>query len=140
MAWQRVRIPLPEDLSAAQRRRAGEIIVQGIVDRTKQGMGIRKAGDSFRHKPFADYSKSYLEYKKAKGKYRGNVDLTFEGKMLAALKLLSHEKGSVLIGFDNGTEENDKAEWNRVGTNSPNRDFLGMTRSEIRAVVKSVKD
>jgi len=139
MTWQRVRIPLPEDLNAAQRREAGKMIVEGIIDRTQQGMGIMKAGDSFRHKPFAEYSQSYLEYKQAQGKYRGNVDLTLEGEMLDGLQVLSHKKGSVLVGFKNGTIENDKAEWNQSGTKTPNRVFLGMTRSEIRAVVRSVK-
>lgn len=139
MAWQRIRIPLPEDMTAAERRRAGEMIVEGIVNRTQQGMGIRKSGDSFRLQPFAEYSEKYLEYKKSVGKYSGNVDLKLSGDMLEGLQMLSHEKGSVLIGFQNGTFANDKAEWNRVGTKTPNRDFLGLTRAEIRAVVRSVK-
>ncbi len=139
MAWQRIRIPLPEDLTAAQRRQAGQIIVDGIVQRTKQGVGIRKAGDSFRLKPFVEYSESYLEAKKKAGKYSGEVDLRFTGEMLDNLKMISQKKGSVLVGFQNNTSANDKAEWNRVGTKTPNRDFLGLTRSEIRAVVKTVR-
>lgn len=140
MAWQKIRIPIPEDLTASQRRELGDLIVSGIKDRTEQGMGVRKAGDSFRLKPFAEYSDAYLEKKKKAGKYSGNVDLTYSGEMLEGLQVLSHKKGSILVGFENGSSENDKAEWNRSGTSTPNRDFLGMTRSEIRAVVKAVRD
>lgn len=139
MAWQRIRIPVPEDLTAQQRREAGQAMVEGIVERTKQGMGIVQSGDRVRFKPFAEYSDDYLEKKRKAGKYSGNVDLKWTGEMLEGLKVISHQKGSILIGYDNGSKANDKAEWNRTGTSTPNRDFLGMTKSEIRAVVRSVK-
>lgn len=145
MAWQRVRIDLPDDLTPAQRKEAGRLIVEGIIERSQQGMGVRKAGDSFRHKPFAEYSEAYLDRKKKAGKYSGNVDLTLDGDMLAALDVISDKKGSVLIGFENGSEENSKAEGNITGSygGAPNprkaRNFLGLTRSEVRAVVKAVK-
>lgn len=139
MAWQRVRIPVPEDLNKNEREEAGRLMIEGIRDRTAQGMGIRQSGDRVRLKAFAEYSPEYLDKKKKAGKYSGAVDLKWTGDMMKALDVISHQKGSILIGFENGSEENDKAEWNREGTSTPNRDFLGMTKAEIRAVVKTVK-
>lgn len=62
--------------------------------------------------------------------------------MLAAIDLLSHRNGKLNIGFENGTEENAKADGNIRGTfGNPRsvakgRNFLGLTRGEINAILE----
>lgn len=144
--WQRIRIKIPENYGATERRAIGEEIVKTIRDRSKDGVGLKRVGPSGvgYEKPFTGYSASYarsLDFKNA-GKSKGNVNLTLSGDMLAAVKLLSHSKGSVLVGFENGTEENDRAEGNQLGSYgqpSPNprkaRKFLGVTSSEKEEIL-----
>lgn len=139
MAWQRVRIEIPETIGKNDREALGAEMVEWILARTDNGMGVSRSGDRVRLKEFAEYSDSYLEAKKAAGKYSGAVDLKLEGEMLRGLQVISHKKGSILIGFENGTIENEKAEWNISGTKTPNRDFLGLTKREVQALAKAYK-
>lgn len=133
--WTRTRIELPPELSPQQREQVGKDIIDFIIDRTKKGRNKL-------NRAFPGYSKSYiksLDFKIA-GKSPGRVNLTLSGDMLAALKVLSHKKGSVLIGFDNGTEENARAEGNILGTygGSPTgkkRDFLGITKKDLDVIL-----
>lgn len=110
-----------------------------MVQRTQDGKD--KYGE-----PFKPYSKEYiksLDFKNA-GKTR-HVDLTLSGDMLAALHLLSHRSGNLNIGFENGTEENAKAEGNILGSygRSPNpskaRDFLGIQPEKLAELIDYVQ-
>lgn len=140
MAWQRVKIEVPEDLSKAEREEIGEEFVNKMVENAINGEGVRANGDKFRRKSFPAYT---ADYEKVKG--QSNVDLTLSGEMLSALKVISHKKGVVMVGFDNGSEANAKAEGNILGSygREPNirkaRNFLGLIPSEVRAIVNSVK-
>lgn len=117
------------------------MIIERIVERTDQGKD--KNGRSF-----PGYSESYkksLDFKIA-GKSAGDINLQLSGDMLAAIKLLKANKGSLEIGFDRGTEENARADGNIRGTygsDSPNprkaRDFLGITDKELSRIIKHVK-
>lgn len=141
MAQQRVRLPLPEDLTPFQREQAGNLMANLMVDKANEGEGVKKSGDKFRRTQFPAYTK---EYKKKKG--QSNVDLEVTGNMLNALQYLSSKKGSVLVGYERGSSENGKAEGNVTGSygGSPNkrkaRNFLGLLKSEINAIVKEVRD
>lgn len=144
--WQRIRIKIPEDYSATERQAIGEEIVKTIRERSKDGIGLKSVRSTGvgSEKPFAGYSSSYvrsLDFKNA-GKSRGDVNLTLSGDMLAAIKVLSHSKGSVLVGFENGTEENDRAEGNQLGTYGQStpikgkaRKFLGITSEEKKEIL-----
>lgn len=140
MAWQKLDIPIPKDLTPSQRVELADLVVEHIVDRTDKG--IDKDG-----KRFPKYSKSYiksLDFKNA-GKSETKVNLQLSGDMLAALELLKHEKGMIRVGFERGSEENDKAEGNILGSygGDPNpkkaRDFLGIKPSKLKELIAYVK-
>jgi len=80
---------------------------------------------------------------KAAGKSR-SVDLTLSGDMLAAIELLGHKKGQITVGYENGTDENARAEGNQLGTygqKSPNpkkaRAFLGIAKEDLEKILRS---
>lgn len=139
MAWQRTRIELPEGLTPGERAQIGERIVELIRERTAEGVGIR----SGRRYSFPGYSKSYIESEafKAAGKSPNRVNLRLSEEMLSELRVLSTTPTSVLVGFDNGTDANAKAEGNQIGSygGSPNprkaRAFLGITQAELKSIL-----
>lgn len=134
--WQRIRLDIPDHLSPEERLKAANDIIEFIVDRSKKGYDKN-------NRKFPGYSESYvksLDFKIA-GKSSRSVDLTLSGDMLAALKLISHKPGTLLIGFDNGTNENDRADGNITGSygGSPNRkkarDFLGIQNKDLERIL-----
>ena len=127
MAWQKVRIDIPDRFGPADREMIAAEIIEFIVERT------RFEGRNKNNRPFTRYSK---EYAKAKGVSRSDVDLTVSGEMLDELDIISHRKGSILIGYENGTESNDKATWAKASDNGPVRDFLGITKKAVREIVR----
>jgi hypothetical protein len=144
MAWQKAKIKIPDDLLPKEREELAFAILEHIRERTKAGTGIRENGRTYN---FPGYSKSYqnsLDFKIA-GK-SSDVDLTLSGDMLDAMDLLSHKKGEILIGFENGSEDNGKAEGNQLGSygGSPNarkaRRFLGVNKSELAEILRGFKD
>jgi len=140
--WQRINLKIPADLKPAQRMALADLVIEHIYDRTIRG--VDKDGNRF-----AGYSKNYiksLDFKNA-GKSKSDVDLKLSGDMLAAMKMLSQKSGSLIIGFENGTPENAKAEGNILGTygqKSPirgkARDFLGLQDSKLSQLIAAVKD
>lgn len=140
--WQRVNIDISDyDLTPSQRAELGDLIIERIYERTTEES--RDANG----KKFPEYSKSYkdsLDFKVA-GK-SNSVDLQLSGDMLAAMKVLSVRGDTIRVGFENGTEENAKADGNIRGTygqDTPNpkkaRNFLGVTDAELRKLVKLIK-
>lgn len=138
MAWQRTRIELPETLKPSQRVEAAELIIEYIRERTRQGTGIRDNGRLY---DFPSYTKEYRAFKGS-----SKVDLTLSSEMLDELKILSIQKGSVNIGYENGSRANDKAEGNILGSygGSPNsrkaRSFLGVNRAELKAILAGFEE
>jgi len=117
-----------------------DLIVERIVARTQDGLD--REGKKFK-KYSPEYIKS-LDFEIA-GKSKGDINLTLSGDMLAALKPLKITDSQIVIGFDNGTEENARADGNIRGTygkptpdKSKARDFLGITRAELRDLLKEV--
>lgn len=147
MAWQRINIEIPEDLGPSQRLELADLIIEHIVDRTDRGLD--KDGKRFpKYSSKSNYSPNYvrsLDFKNA-NKSNSKINLQLSGDMLAALELISHRAGSLIIGYQNGTEENDKAEGNILGSygRSPNpslaRDFLGLQSAKLRELIRAVDD
>lgn len=126
-------IGLPDGIDRQTRLEIAEAAIDHIIDRTKNKKNIW-------NRRFIRYTK---EYAKRKGVARGSVDLTFDDKMLNAMKLIQERKNRLKIGYRKSSKENAKAEGNMLGTygnpspvTSP-RKFLGMTKKEIVALVKS---
>lgn len=117
------------------------MIVEKIVDRTLKG----KDKDGQR---FPGYSKSYkesLDFKNA-GKSASNINLELSGDMLAALEVLKEGKTYIEVGFEDGTDENARADGNIRGTygkqrgdKSKARDFLGISETELNRLIRNVK-
>lgn len=133
-------LEIPEDLTPTQRLQLADLVIEHIVDRTKRGLD--KDGD-----PFPKYSKEYiksLDFKNA-GKSASRVDLTLSGDTLAALALISQRNGQLIVGYQNGTRENDIAEGNILGSygGSPNaskaRDFLGIEGQKLAELIAYVQ-
>ena len=140
MVWIKKRIELPKKVSSkAARELIAAEVIEFIKGRTKKGLG--PSG-----KPWPGKAKQYSkEYQKKKGS--SLVDLTNKDEMLQALKLLSSNNKSLLIGYDNGTKENDKAEGNILGTyGQPSpipgkaRDFLGINKKTGPIQKKQLKE
>lgn len=141
--WQKIKIDLSGyGLSPDQKDEVADLIIERIVNRTDQGKDKN-------NRPFKEYSDSYkesLDFKIA-GKKGKPVNLQLSGDMLAALSVLDKTSRSVTIGFENGSEENAKADGNIRGTYgnpSPNpkkaRDFLGITIKELTDIIKFIKE
>lgn len=134
--WQRIAIEIPDYLTPAEREQLGDDIIEAIKRRTEKG--VDRNG-----KKFPAYSKAYTESMdfKIAGKSKNSVDLQLSGDMLASINLLSHRKGKLLIGFENGSDENARADGNITGSygGSPNpkraRDFLGLPDSELDKIL-----
>lgn len=128
--WQRFRLDAPEDFTPGMREALGKEVVEFIRRRTESGKD--KNGDKF-----IKYSKAYINSKafKIAGKSPSKVNLTLSGDMLIALDVLSHKSGSVLIGFEKGSEENARADGN-VQT----RDFMGIGDKDLENLIDKVRD
>lgn len=133
MTWQKTRINIDDDLGPAERQEVAEDIIEFIRDRTQRGIGLDGK--------FPGYTKQY-----AKKKGQTNVDLTLSSEMLESIELLSHKKGSLLIGFKNNTTANAKAEGNQTGSygRSPNsskaRPFLGLSLEDLDRIMESFEN
>jgi hypothetical protein len=138
MAWIRTTIDINEELGPLERQAVATEVIDKIIERTRE-RNIDKNG-----RKLPGYSKSYRNSDdfKIAGKSAGSVDLTLTGDMLDSLKLLSHRKGKIVIGFDkDDTVNNGKAEGNIKGTYGQSkpipgkqRDFLGLPKTEILSI------
>jgi len=136
---QKTTIHLDPEYTKDERLVIGQEIIDFIVKRTQE-----KNKDK-NNNTFPDYSKEYvksLDFKIA-GKSKSDVNLTLSGDMLAAMQILNDRKGLVTIGFQNGTEENAKADGNIRGTYGQSRgskkkarDFLGLTQKDLDTILK----
>jgi hypothetical protein len=146
MAWQNFKVDLKGlGLDADQRDEVADLVIERIVNRSDQGMGLN--ADGTRLKKFPGYSESYkksLDFAIA-GKQGKPVNLQLSGDMLAAIKVLKSTNQGVWIGFDDESE-NAKAEGNILGTygsDNPKpgkaRNFLGITNQELMKIVDFVK-
>ncbi len=135
--WQRVRISIPGRFGPSDREAIGDDVVEFIRQRSESGKNKN-------NRTFPKYTDEYvksLDFKNA-GKSRSPVNLTLSGDMLIALDVLSTRKGSVLIGYEKGTEENARADGNIRGTygqtfsTGKRRDFLGITSGDLGQIIR----
>ncbi len=135
--WQRVSIQIPKEYGPRERVAIAQDIVDLIVERTKDG----KDKNNRAFKKYSEEYKDSLDFKIA-GK-TSQVDLTLSGDMLGALDLLSHKSGKIIIGYENGSEENARADGNIRGTYghskpiTTGRDFLGITDRDLDRILKN---
>ena len=141
MAWQRVKIELPEGLGPSERESIGLDIISFIQERSIQGIGFNP--ETGRNKRFPNYTKEYARFK---GADISDVDLILSGDMFNAMQVLSNRPRQIVIGFENGTKENDKAEGNQLGSYGKEPDpkkarpFLGLTKKDLEAILENYGD
>ena len=138
MAQQKVRIKVPKDLTKEDRIELAEDIIDFIQKRTKAGIGFRKKTGRNYNLARVPYTRKYA---KRKGTSRTSVDLTLSTEMLESIELLNHASGSITIGYEKGSDVNDKAEGNQIGSygRSPNknkaRPFLGLSKADLAVLL-----
>lgn len=134
--WMKTKIKIPKHLKPNEREALALEILEKIIDRTQKGKD--KDGDKF-----PSYSKSYKNSLNFKiGGKSSKVDLSLSGDMLADMQLLNHKSGELIIGYENGSESNAKAEGNIRGTygqktpqKSKARDFLGIEDKDLARIL-----
>lgn len=137
--WQRFEIPIPDgmDLDDSEKELLGQIYIDYIRERAKDGMGRGR-------KDFVGYSEEYIKSLNFKiaGKSKNDVNMTLSGDMLGALEVLEIKRNKIIVGFENGSEENAIADGNIRGTygdskphKSRARDFLTATQDELEKYV-----
>lgn len=138
MAWQKTRFEIPKELNPEQREAVARDILSRIQERAiNENKGFNP--DTGREKKFPRYT---ADYAKKKGTSRSDVDLVLSGEMFSGMDLISHRSGSILIGFENGSRENAKAEGNQLGSygKSPDkakaRPFLGLSKKDLDEIIK----
>jgi hypothetical protein len=140
--WQRIEVAIPKGLPETEKLALGEDIIEYMRKRTESGKDNR--GDFF-----PEYSKEYmksLEFKIA-GK-NSKVNLMQTGDMLADIEVLEMKNDKLVIGFEKGSLNNDKADGHITGwqgRSDTKRPFLGFEGSEknklngiIRKHVKAI--
>lgn len=128
------RFNLPRDFDESDRARAAALIKQRIVERTLDSIDVNG-------RRFANYSDSYaesFEFKLA-GKSKNEPNLVLSGDMLNSIQTLESSTGYVILGFYEGTAENDKATWAERSDNGPSRKFLGLKESELELIIAEVR-
>jgi hypothetical protein len=76
----------------------GNFVSARIKVRTQSGLDVNL-------KPFVSYSSGYKKFREKKGRQIEHVDLTFSGKMLAAVSTGTITASSVTIGIFSGIEQ-----------------------------------
>lgn len=137
--WQRFKVDIPKAYGPVERESIAQDIIDFIVDRTLNGKD--KKNKAFR----PGYSEGYANTREGQlaGKRKGKTpNLKLTGDMLDALgDYISHRAGELIIGFENGTEENAKADGNVRGTyghsNSvtTGRDFMGIASKDLKSIL-----
>jgi len=136
MAHQKFELSIDSRYDAADQAEIAREVIDFIVDRSRDG--IDKDGNKF-----PAYSKEYRESLDFRIAGKSNsVNLTMSGEMLNSIELLSREAGRLTIGFQAGTQINDQAEGNILGTygqTTPDsrkaRDFLGISQSDLSGIL-----
>lgn len=128
------RIEIPSDLDETDRLQVAQKVIQRIVERTDDNTDVNG-------RRFQNYSESYsksLDFKIA-GKDRKDPNLRLSSDMLESIQVLSHGPGYVTVGYNEGTAENDKANWAEASDNGPSRKFLGISETDLDIIVGEVK-
>jgi len=136
MAQMKIKIPIPEGIDREDRLSIADGVLEFIREQTDKGRN--KDGGKF-----PGYSQAYresLDFELA-GKNKNKVNLKQTGDMMTALDLLEDNRKEIWIGYNEGDEENDKAEGHITGANHlPKRNFLGITKNELAKIIAENSD
>lgn len=133
---QKIVIEIPTDFDEEERSAIGKEIITFIQDRTASGLDKN-------NRRFPSYSKSYIESFEFKvaGKDKGEINLALSHDMMNALDVISTSRGKIVIGYEAGSDINDRVEGNRLGSygGNPNpkkaRDFLGINKKDLSDIL-----
>ena len=138
--WQKTQIAISKRYTPIERIAIAQDVIDYIVDRTKAGKGPGNKNWSGKAGQYSDAYKKSLPFR-ASGKSSA-VNLKLSGDMLSALTILNETSGKVVVGFENGTTENGKADGNirgTYGTSKENsakaRPFLDLTNAELKKIL-----
>lgn len=135
--WQRFRVAIPTSLKPASRIALSRAIVDEIKERSLKNLSVNGKNK---------FSKLNDNYAKKKGVPKGSrANMVLNDEMIDAMELISHRKGTLLMGYVNESDENAKADGNQrgtYGTSSPipgkARDFMGINKAGLkRALAKA---
>ena len=106
MPEQSFTVNVPADFDPTDRAEFVDAIIDYIIDRTKNGTGIRASGQRY------DFPAYTAEYAAMKGVGVGDVDLTDTGAMLESMRVLRQNGEQVTIGYRNGSNLGKRAGYN----------------------------
>lgn len=114
----------------------GDTLEKAVADETDEIVKRTQSGQSVNGGGFAPYTPAYKKFKAKKGR-SGKVDLTFTGKMLAAIdyKIQKISNGFRATVFFNSAEAAAKAEGN-----SKKRQFFGFSKEQVDRITKKLQD
>jgi hypothetical protein len=134
--WQRIEIAIPKGLPETEKLALGEDIIEYMRKRTESGKDNR--GGSF-----PKYSKEYMKSLDFKIAGKGSkVNLTQTGDMLADIEVLDIKNDKLVIGFEKGSLNNDKADGHITGwqgrsdTKRPFLGFEGSEKDKLKGIIK----
>jgi len=128
---QKIEVEIPDKYKPAEREIIAEEILEFIRSRTEKGI-------SKTNRAFPPLSKEYKAKKQAYGA-KGIPDLTLTGDMMISMDLLKSNKGKLTIGFERGSEENAKADGHITGNVGKKRDFLGIYKKDVNAIIRQLE-
>jgi hypothetical protein len=139
----KIKIKVPDSLSADERFDVAVAVLQFIHDRTTEGKNVFGRKWSGKAGQYTD------AYAKKKGvSTSGPVDLALSREMLGKMQYFTSlsKRGEIVVGFKNGTKAERKAEGNIQGSygGDPNpskaRPFLDILQKDVNAIVSEVTD
>lgn len=132
----------------ALREAIGQAIIDKMLDRTRQGLGMRFKGDVGREiKLKGPYSDEYINSDefKAFGKKKSPINMKLTGDMLGSIDISNQTSSSVQIAIDDDVEAK-KAyahikgkESGEKGINMPSRPFFGVNTKELNEIKREFK-
>lgn len=133
-------VKIPKYFGERERIAIAAEVIDFIRNRTESGKDIN-------HNAFKKYSKSYKDSLNFKvGDKTGKVNLSLSGDMLAAMTLVDHKPGAIVVGYDTSDPEADIAEGNQIGSyGQPNanpskaRKFIGINPDDLKKILNKFK-
>lgn len=134
---------VPDSLNPLQREILADLIIEEIIDRTRE----RKIDVNGR--PFVGYNEQYkesFEFDLAGKSDKPNLTLT--GNMLDSMKLISHTKGEIVIGYNVREDVAKQVEGNQIGASGKKgvignpdkaRPFIGLPKTVLKRLITKVK-
>ena len=121
---------VPEELSEAQRRVLGNLIIRQIIENCNNG--IDRNG-----KPFRKYDTDYvnsMDFQLA-DKSKNEVNLQQSGDMLASMEIVASKIGKITIGYPLSSSYAGQVEGNQLVNG---RWFLGLPKQQLNLLISQV--